>query len=254
MNEKNLIEYYNKFNEDKRLDTRHGIVEFTTITKYIDEYLKEMDNPKVIDIGAGTGKYSDYIEKLGYDVTAIELVKHNLSSIKERNKNIKAYQGNAIDLSRFENNTFDLVLLFGPLYHLINEEDKLKALSEAKRVVKPTGIIMAQYCLKDFAIIKHGFMDKTIKESNIDDNFNIISNPEDLYSFVTINEINSYNEKLNLTSIKRINPEGLVEYMRSSINDLDEEEFELFLKYNLSICEQPEMLGFGRHLLDIIKK
>ena len=58
MNEKNLITYYNKFNEDKRLTRRHGIIEYRTATKYIHEYLNTMDNPKIIDIGAGTGAYS----------------------------------------------------------------------------------------------------------------------------------------------------------------------------------------------------
>ena len=56
MNEENLIEYYNKFNEDKRLTTRHGLVEFYTGIKYIEKYLKNFNNPKIIDIGAGTGR------------------------------------------------------------------------------------------------------------------------------------------------------------------------------------------------------
>ena len=97
MNEKELIEYYNKFNEDKRLTRRHGKVEFIVTLKYIHDYLNKMNNPKIIDIGAGTGKYSIELSNQGYDVTAIELVKHNLSYIKKYDK-IKSYQGNAIDL------------------------------------------------------------------------------------------------------------------------------------------------------------
>ena len=58
MNEKNLITYYNKFNEDKRLTRRHGIIEYKTTMKYIHDYLNTMDNPKIIDIGSGTGAYS----------------------------------------------------------------------------------------------------------------------------------------------------------------------------------------------------
>ena len=72
MNEENLIKYYNKFNEDKRLARRHGIVEFTTAMKYIVKYLKKMNNPKILDVGAGTGRYSIELERLGYDVTAVE--------------------------------------------------------------------------------------------------------------------------------------------------------------------------------------
>ena len=99
MNEENLITYYNKFNEDKRLTHRHGIVEFNTTIKYVLDILKTLDNPKIIDVGAGTGKYSIYLNDLGYDVTAVELVKHNLMTLKSKNKDIKSYLGNATNLS-----------------------------------------------------------------------------------------------------------------------------------------------------------
>ena len=58
MNEENLITYYNKFNEDKRLTHRHGIIEFNTTIKYIDKILKNMNNPKIMGVGAGGGVYS----------------------------------------------------------------------------------------------------------------------------------------------------------------------------------------------------
>ena len=73
MNEENLIEYYNKFNEDKRLTRRRGEIEFITSMKYIHEYLKKGD--KIIDIGAGTGRYSIPLKEEGYDVPAVDLVK-----------------------------------------------------------------------------------------------------------------------------------------------------------------------------------
>jgi ubiquinone/menaquinone biosynthesis C-methylase UbiE len=62
---------------------------------------------------------------------------------------VKAYQGNALNLKRFEANNFDMTLLFGPMYHLLNFEDKVKALSEAKRVTKPGGIILVAYCMNE---------------------------------------------------------------------------------------------------------
>ena len=62
-----LEQYYNKFNEEKRLKRRHGIVEFVTSMKYIHEYLNTMENPKILDIGAGTGRYSVALAEEGYD-------------------------------------------------------------------------------------------------------------------------------------------------------------------------------------------
>ena len=93
-----LNNYYNKFNEDKRLETRHGIVEFQTTIKYIKEVLEHFNKPKILDVGAGTGKYSLYLSNLGYDITAVELVKHNLKVIESKSKKVKTYLGNALNL------------------------------------------------------------------------------------------------------------------------------------------------------------
>ena len=103
MNEEELIKYYNKFNEDKRLTRRHGIIEYKTAMKYIYKYLKKLKNPKIIDVGAGTGKYSIALANDGYDVVAVELVKHNLMTIKSNSKKVKAFLGNAANLN-FDDN------------------------------------------------------------------------------------------------------------------------------------------------------
>ena len=198
MNEKYLIEYYNKFNEDKRLNTMHGKVEFLTAIKYIEKYLKQDD--KIIDIGAGTGKYSKYFLDLGYDVTAVELVKHNLRQIED--KGIKAIQGNAINLKKIKDEIYDITILFGPMYHLISMEDKIKALKEAKRITKKGGLIFISYCANEYAILTHGFIEGNIKESIkeglVDKNYKITPKNEDLYSFVRIEDINYLKDIVNL--------------------------------------------------------
>ncbi len=258
MNEENLIKYYNKFNEDKRLDTRHGQVEFTTSMKYIKKYLNTMNNPKIIDIGAGCGKYSTTLANMGYDVTAIELVKHNLKVIEKKSRKVKTYLGNAVDLSIFDDNSFDFVLLFGPMYHLISKNDKIKALNEAKRIVKKSGIIMVAYCMNDFAIIKHGFMDNNIMEAvnnnQLENNYKIISKDDDLYSRVRLEDIDELNKTTNLKRIKIITPDGPTDYIRPYINKMSEEEFNKYLDYHLSTCERLDMMGAAAHTLDILQK
>ena len=179
MNERELINYYNKFNEDKRLSRRHGIVEFETAIKYINMYLSNFKDAKILDVGAGTGRYSMYFSSLGYDVTAVELVKHNLRVLEKNCPSVKSYLGNAIDLSSFKSNSFDVVILFGPMYHLISFEDKVKALNEAKRVVKDNGYIFISYYINDYAIMIYGFFDKIILtffvKGNVNKIFNVIS-------------------------------------------------------------------------------
>ena len=137
-----LEKYYNKFNEEKRLNSRHGQVEFITSMKYIHECLGEDKSKKILDVGAGTGRYSVALANEGYDVTAVELVKYNLGILKSKNSNVKAMQGNALNLKKLTDESFDVTLLFGPMYHLFGFENKLQALKEAKRVTKKGGIIL----------------------------------------------------------------------------------------------------------------
>ena len=258
MNEENLIKYYNKFNEDKRLSRRHGQVEYITAMKYIHKYLSKMNNPKILDIGAGTGKYSIALSNEGYDVTAIELVKHNLMTLKSKNSNIKAFQGNAINLKKFEDKTFDMILLFGPMYHLISDDEKLMALFEAKRILKDDGIILISYYMNEYCVITHGFKEGLIKSSLddglLDKNFHILSKKDDLYSMVRLEDINRYNKKANLKRIKILAQDGPTDYLRPIINKMDEEEFKIFIKYHLKTCERKELLGASSHVLDILKK
>lgn len=257
MNEENLIKYYNKFNEDKRLTRRHGIIEYRTAMHYLEKYLSTLDNPKIIDIGAGTGSYSIPLSKK-YDVTAVELVKHNLMTLKRKSTKVKSYLGNALDLSIFKDNTFDIVILFGPMYHLIKEEDKIKALSEAKRIVKEKGLIFISYYMNEYAIIKHGFIENTIKEAiktnKIDKSFKITPTETDLYSMVRLEDINHYKNALKLKRIKILSQDGATDYLRKEINKMDTETFELYYKYHLSICEREDLLGASSHVLDILQK
>ena len=257
MNEQELIAYYNKFNEDKRLKTRHGYVEYFTTMKYINEYLSEFNNPKIIDIGAGTGAYSIPLSE-NYDVTAVELVKHNLRVIESHSKSVHVFQGNAIDLSRFPDNHFEVTLLLGPLYHLISKEEKIKALTEAKRITKKGGIIFVAYIMDDYRLITHGFKERNIIDSKenglLSNDYHILPKQNDLYSSVRIDEINELNEIVGLTRIKIITPDGPSNYIRPFLNKLTEEEFKLFLDYHLKKCERPDLLGAAAHTLDILRK
>ena len=253
-----LEDYYSHFNEDNRLKTRHGQVEFLTNIKYIKKYLKNDKTKNILDIGAGTGAYSIYLANIGYDVTAVELVKHNIEIFKKKNSNVNIYQGNALDLSMFEDESFSVTLLFGPMYHLLSEKEKLQALNEAKRVTKKSGIIFVSYYMNEYAIINYGFIKHNImdslKEQRVDKSFHIINKENDLYSMVRIEDINKLNKKLRLKHIKIIASDGASDYIRTSLNQMDDEEFKTFLEYHFKNCERRELLGASSHILDILKK
>ena len=255
MNE--IEKYYNKFNEDKRLETRHGIVEFTVSVHFIQKYLTK-SKCDILDVGAGTGKYSAYLSKLGHNVTAVELVQKNLSVLKEKYPHIKAIKGNALNLKKFRDKSFDVVILFGPLYHLFSVDDKVTALLEARRVLKDDGILFVAYLLSDYAFIRHAIMDNnlsgSIQNGKIDKNYNIITAKEDLYSFVKLKDINKLNKMAKLKRIKIFSPDGATDYIRPYINKLNEEDFNTYIDYQIKNASRHDLIGAGSHIVDILKK
>ena len=280
-----LEQYYNKFNEEKRLNSRHGQVEFRLSMKYIHEaiektmtdYISEQSasstsnnnqpkpvttlrpkDIKILDIGAGTGRYSVALAEEGYDVTAVELVKYNLGILKKKNSSVKAMQGNALNLKKLSSNTFDITLLFGPMYHLFGFEDKKKALLEAKRVTKPGGTILVAYCMNEYGVITYGFKERHVLEcmeqGRFSDTFQTQSLPEHLYDYMRLENIDALNEACGLTRIKILSPDGPANYMRPFLNQLSDEEFEAFVQYQMAVCERPDLIGAGAHTLDILRK
>jgi len=261
--------YYNKFNEEKRLNSRHGQVEFRLSMKYIHEMLDEIakakdvkdgekEKIKILDIGAGTGRYSVPLSEEGYDVTAVELVKHNLGILKAKGSRVKAYQGNALKLKRFPDKSFDLTLLFGPMYHLFGHVDKLQALSEAKRVTKDDGIIMVAYCMNEYGVLTYAFKERHIlecmEEKRLTKDFSTVSGMENLYDYMRIEDIDRLVKDAGLNRIKILSPDGPANYMRPFLNQLTEEEFEHFISYQMATCERADLIGAGAHTLDILRK
>ncbi len=253
-----LEDYYSHFNEDHRLKTRHGIVEYKTNMKYIEELLNKNKINQILDIGAGTGNYSIPLSEMGYEVHALELVNHNIEIFKSKNSNVTINQGNALDLSIYPNEYFDMTLLFGPMYHLLTNQEKIQALSEAKRVTKKNGFILVSYYMNEYAILSYGFIKQKIKEciknNQLNEDFHMLNKENDLYSMSRIEDIDNYRNSLDLKRYKIIASDGASDYIRTTLNKLDEEEFELYIKYHQSICERKELLGASSHVLDILIK
>lgn len=257
----NLVDYYNKFNEDRRLTSRHGQVEYRVSMEYIHKYIDKNRNKqefKILDIGAGTGRYSVALAEEGYDVTAVELVKYNLGILKKKNSSVKAIQGNALRLKKLADDTFDLTLLFGPMYHLFGFEDKLKALKEAKRVTKPGGVILVAYCMNEYSVVTYAFKEKhileCIEQNRLSDSFQTLSTEDNLYDYMRLEHIDELNDAAKLERIQIISPDGPANYIRPFLNQLSEEEFEHFVQYQLAVCERMDLIGAGAHTVDILRK
>lgn len=102
-----LIDFYNQYDEDSRLAPRHGSVEFLTTMRYIEKYIRP--GHRVLEVGAGTGRYSHALAGRGYAVDAVELVEHNIEIFRQNTRPgepVTITQGNAMDLSAFPDDAY----------------------------------------------------------------------------------------------------------------------------------------------------
>lgn len=251
-----LEQYYSKHKEDHRLETRHGFVEFTVTMKYILDFAKKIGAKKILDIGAGTGRYSVALSREGFDVTAVEIVEHNVKILERKHEKVKIWQGDARNLDFLEDESFDLTLILGPLYHLHTDNEKIKALGEAKRVTKKGGLIFAGYVLNDYSILDYCFdesrMADLVEKGAVDEEFHIRTTEDDLYDYVRISDIDRLNEKCGLERKLIFSPDGPADFMRRKLNAMSEENFKLFLDYQMKNATRHELLGAGSHLVDVL--
>lgn len=255
-----LSNYYEQYDEDGRLTSKYGMVEYITTMKYIEKYLKP--GMRVMEIGAATGRYSHALAQRGYQVDAVELVGHNIEIFKQNTVSgepVTITQGNAMDLSAFESDTYDITLLLGPMYHLYTTEDKLKALSEAIRVTKKGGIIFAAYCMGDASVLSHGFIKgqiyDIIEKCMIDtETFDTFSNPWDIFELHRKEDIDALRMEFDVTQLHFVATDGYANHMRSTLAEMDDGMYELYIKYHLATCERQDMIGYSHHTLDIFRK
>lgn len=250
--------YLEVCDEEERLQSQSGSVEFLTTTHYIQKYL--FDGARILEVGAGTGRFSLYYAGQGYSVNAIEYVESNLEKLKSKitsDMNIIAEQGDAVDLSGFQGNTFDITLVLGPLYHLYEKEKQEKAIEEAIRVTKKNGIIAIAYLASDSIIIDWALRDHHLIDGygkDFDENFKIVNYPEGVFAAFYIQEFKDMMKKFPVSMEHNVAADGMTRHMREQIEELSEKEFDMWMKYHLSACEREELQGYSNHLLYICRK
>lgn len=255
-----LSNYYGDYDEDGRLRSQHGMVEYLTTMRYIEKYLQP--GMRIIEIGAGTGRYSHTLAGMGYRVDAVELVEHNIEVFRQHiteGEPVTITQGNAMDLKDFQSCSYDMTLLLGPMYHLFNEQDQKQALAEALRVTKVGGIVYVAYCNNDATVIQFAFQKGMIRDTHykelIDrDTFKCTSNPEDLFQLYRKEDIDRLMEGFPIERLHYLGTDMATNFIRESVDAMDDELFDLYLRYHFSICERADMVGATHHILDVFRK
>lgn len=246
---------YQLFNEDARLNrSKAARVEFFTTVRYISRYLKPGD--RILDVGAGAGEYSLYFAGKGYEVCALELTDSNIAAFRRKLRpehRIDLVQGNAVDLSRYADDSFDVVLLFGPLYHLHSEADRQRCIREARRVCRKDGKLFFAFISNDMVILTE-FSYRPDYFTTGDYNKETFELEDFPFVFHTVEECREMLRTGNVKILHEVASDGVSELLEDKINAMDDENYAQYLRYHYYICEKPEFLGMSNHLLFVGEK
>jgi len=264
-----VANYYNEHAETEweRLNTPYSRVEFTTTLHLIKKYFPSMG--KILDIGAGPGRYALALAELGYDVTLADISQSELDLAKQNFADVELNASGfhclcAGDLGIFQSNSFDGVLVMGPLYHIQNEDERKSVLDEVYRVLKPGGVALIAY-INNFGILKASVTEFPLEENDwhlfekiVTGKINLSSQeaftatcfvrPED-----AINEV----EQSAFELISTAGAESFLSGMKLELTALHEEQPEIYanyLKMAAEVCEYPQYRDATEHLNIIVKK
>jgi SAM-dependent methyltransferase len=258
---KNLIydNYSNKSEEQRASASRAAGLEFHFTKKLLDEFVTKQS--RVIEIGCGTGYYGIYLydkskEYIGVDLTPENIELFNEKIEKKKIKNITTMVGDAANLLGINENEFDVVLVFGPMYHLPPEERDM-AFEESKRICKRDGIIMFAYQSKLGAYLQAGILSYPNHYPNKKTNeFVLIKETDDerpgLFYFTTPEKIKNCAKLHGLEVIKNVGVNFV--FNKEQINNMDDVKFDCWLEFSEYLCNDESCTGLSNHSIIICKK
>ena len=240
--------------------------EFEVTKRYMREFISE-GTQKILDIGGGPGRYAIFLTQQGHEVTLLDLSGKNIRQALEKAEEAgvkldSCIHGDALRLSEYlyKEEQFDVVLLMGPLYHLLRREDREKALWEALRVLKPGGLIFASFIsdyapIQDFASGLYDFGDADRLLSYLEDGRNRKEEGDFTTSYFTSKkEAEELMAQAGLTQLVFAGVENILCGRENILHGLSEELQEKWmdLAFRLS-CDQ-NLIGMNEHFLYIGRK
>ncbi len=251
--------FYDQVDEDSRLQrSRHGQLEYTVTMDYIHRFADP--GSSVLEVGAGTGRYSVALANEGFQVTAVELVESNFSILQQKSMSLEQltpFQGDATDLSRFADQSFDVTLVLGPLYHLYEKDDVHKAIDEAIRVTKKNGILFFAF-ISVFGIMYANYLQGNWalgQEENFTKDYKVRHFKEQLFTGYDVTEFEQLFEEKPVQWITTTGTDGILEPIEGRSDfELTDQDFKAFVDWYLAFSEKRELLGSTNHLLYICRR
>jgi ubiquinone/menaquinone biosynthesis C-methylase UbiE len=256
--------YDNEYDEWSRLD-RHR-VEFEITRKYLDTYISG-NALEILDIGGGPGRYSLYLAGKGHKVTLLDLSQHNIDIAGEKSKELgipleDRIKGNALDLRAFPEEKFDVVLLMGPLYHLVRLEDRRKALEEALRLLKKGGVIIASF-ISNYAPFQEAFIYMNL-DGNADEisrMLHFLENGENeagsgftVAYFTGMEEAQALMAEQGVKQLAFAGVENVLGLREREIINLSKEDFDKYIDVGYILSQDRNLAGISFHYLYVGQK
>lgn len=233
---KDVVSYYESYKEEDRLTTNNARkIEFVTTIRILDSIIG--GNKNILDCAAGTGRYAFYFADKGHKVTAT-------------------------DMTCFDDETFDVVLNMGPLYHLTEEGKRYQCFTESLRVLKKGGLLVAAYiprlylnqmiAMSDIKYLDMEFLNQ-IKDTGI-------LKHEDPKCFWTDTYYSSYEEmeelfrKHAIKTVKHFAQDGLLPMLKKKADQWNDEQFKIWCDYHCSVCEEKSIIGMSNHVVIVGRK
>jgi len=241
-----LAQLYGAFDEQSRLSRDNvGRVEFFTTTTVLDRHLRRP--ARILDVAAGCGAYALHYANKGHAVWAQDIVQDHVAKMRriaaERPfPDLDIAQGDAVDLGRFEEGFFDLVLCMGPLYHIAEEKDRLACIQENLRVLKRQGILVAAYL--NTPVARAPRFKGELGGVRIDTCF-FPSSPQETERLL---------RTFDLTIVDHLVSDGIARQMPEALNQLDDRGLSDWMQSHLETCRSPVALRYGWNGLVVCRK
>jgi S-adenosylmethionine-dependent methyltransferase len=261
-----IAAYYNSNSEREHSRLEQHQLEYDLTWHYLEQYLPTQGS--ILEVGAGTGRYTLELTRRGYTLTAVDLSATLIEACRKSiadiglETQVRFVVADARDLSQVGEKEYDVVLLMGPLYHLFVEADRKAALKQASDRLRKGGIIFSAF------ISRFGIMGDLIKNvpawiEGVAEVRSVLErgkSPDDYPRgdfrgyFTQISEIAPLHEALGFETLKVVGVEPAISADDESYNKLQGKQRQLWLDLLAEIGTEKSIIGASRHLLYIGRK
>ncbi len=221
---------------------------------------------QILDCTAGTGAYAFHLADKGYEVAATDITPRHNEVINNKLANtpytMKTAVCSATDLRMFSDESFDVVLNMGPFYHLTDAALREKCLEESLRVLRSNGLLVVAYIPRYYLNQMLAMSDDTYLDERL---LSQIRTTGELHSddpkcfwtdtyYSSAQEMENLFATYNLKIVEHFAQDGMLTMFSDVANEWNDEKFNTWLNYHLSVCREKSILGMSNHVVIVARK